>query len=206
MGKKVLVVDLDGTLYSKNTFHEFLKYLLGYYLKDFRIFKFKFLLVFIKLRILRFISHAKLKYWVLDLIKNEDINYLDFISKLAKHKNELEEISDTSFDIKILATAAPSCYATHIAKTQGFDVCLATNIPKSGFSPGFENIREQKKENLINYFKKRNLKSVDVFITDHMDDAPIIKIATKSVIINPNTKFYNWLKENLINFEARKTN
>jgi hypothetical protein len=39
-----------------------------------------------------------------------------------------------------------------------------------------------------------------------MDDAPIIKIATKSVIINPNTKFSNWLKENLINFEARKTN
>ena len=83
---------------------------------------------------------------------------------------------------------------------------IATNIPKSGFSPDFENLREQKKKNLINYFKKSNLKSVDVFITDHMDDAPIIKIATKSVIINPNTKFSNWLKENLINFEARKIN
>ena len=206
MDKKVLVVDLDGTLYSKNTFHEFLKYLLGYYFKDFRIFKFKLLLVFIKLRIFRFVSHARLKYWVLGLIKNEDIDYLDFISKLAKHKNELEEISDSSFDIKILATAAPSCYAEYIAKAEGFDVCLATNFPKNGFSSDFENLRERKKENLLHYFKKNNLKSVDVFITDHMDDAPIIKIATKTVIINPNTKFYNWLKENLINFEAQKIN
>jgi phosphoserine phosphatase len=142
---------------------------------------------------------------ILGLIKNEDIDYTDFISKLSKHKNELKEISDASFDIKILATAAPSCYAIHIAKAEGFDVCIATDIPENGFTPDFENLRDRKKENLLNYFKKNNLKSVDVFITDHIDDVPIIKIAKKNIIINPNTKFSNWLKENLINFEVRKT-
>ena len=205
MDKRVLVVDLDGTLYDVNTFHEFLKYLLRYYFNDFRMFKFNILLFFIKLRLFRMISHSRLKYKVLELIKNEDIDYQDFILKLSKHKNEIEEIADSSFDVKILATAAPSCYAKYIAKTEGFDECLATDFPEDGFSTDFENLRERKKENLLDYFKKNNLKSVDVFITDHIDDLPIIKIAKKNIIINPNQKFSNWLKENLINFEVRKT-
>ncbi|GGI58133.1 haloacid dehalogenase-like hydrolase [Winogradskyella haliclonae] len=205
MDKKVLVVDLDGTLYNANTFHEFLKYLLSYYFNDFRMFKFNILLFFIKLRLFRIISHSRLKYKALKLIKNEDIDYQDFISKLSKHKNKIEEVTDASFDVKILASAAPSCYANLIAKTEGFDTCLATDFPEYGFSSDFENLSERKKENLLSYFEKNNLKSVDVFITDHVDDAPIIKIAKKTVIINPNTKFSNWLKENLINFEVRKT-
>ncbi|RZN82181.1 MAG: hypothetical protein EVB11_09325 [Winogradskyella sp.] len=205
MDKKVLVVDLDGTLYNSNTFHEFLKYLLSYYLNDFRMFRFNTLLFFIKLRMVRLVSHARLKYLTLRMIENEDIDFQNFISKLSKYKNELEEMSDSSFDVKILATAAPSCYADWIAKTEGFDVCLATDFPEHGFSADFENLRERKKENLLSYFEKNNLKSVDVFITDHIDDAPIIKMAKKNIIVNPNAKFSNWLKENLINFEVRKT-
>ncbi|WP_299114891.1 HAD family hydrolase [uncultured Winogradskyella sp.] len=205
MDKKVLVVDLDGTLYNTNTFHEFLKYLLSYYFNDFRMFKFNILLFFIKLRLFRMISHSRLKYKVLGLIKNEDIDYQDFVSKLLKHKNKIEEVADSSFDVKILATAAPSCYANWIAKAEGFDVCLATDFPEYGFTTDYENLSERKKENLLGYFEKNNFESVDVFITDHMDDAPIIKIAKKNIIINPNHKLSNWLKENLINFEVRKT-
>ncbi|ARV09029.1 hypothetical protein BTO05_05030 [Winogradskyella sp. PC-19] len=205
MTKKVLVVDLDGTLYDRNTFHEFLFFLVKYFFIRVAIFRFLPLIIVIMQRLFNLISHAKMKYRVLLIIRNLDIDYTDFISKLSKHKNELKEISDTSFDIKILATAAPSCYATHIAKTEGFDVCLATDIPENGFTSDFENLRDRKKENLLDYFKKNNLKSVDVFITDHIDDVPIIKIAKKNIIINPNTKFSNWLKENLINFEVRKT-
>ena len=205
MTKKVLVVDLDGTLYDRNTFHEFLFFLVKYFFIRVAIFRFLPLIIVIMQRLFNLISHAKMKYRVLLIIRNLDIDYTDFISKLSKHKNELKEISDTSFDIKILATAAPSCYATHIAKAEGFDACLATDIPENGFTPDFENLRDRKKENLLDYFKKNNLKSVDVFITDHIDDVPIIKIAKKNIIINPNTKFSNWLKENLINFEVRKT-
>ena len=117
---------------------------------------------------------------------------------------EFEEVSDSSFDIKILATAAPSCYAALIAKDFEFDVCLATDFPENGFSPDFENLREQKKKNLLKYLESKAITSVDVFITDHIDDASITQLATKNIIINPDIKFSNWLKENLVNFEVRK--
>ncbi|RZN80622.1 MAG: hypothetical protein EVB12_04160, partial [Winogradskyella sp.] len=143
MTKKVLVVDLDGTLYDRNTFHEFLFFLVKYFFIRVAIFRFLPLIIVIMQRLFNLISHAKMKYRVLLIIRNLDIDYTDFISKLSKHKNELKEISDTSFDIKILATAAPSCYATHIAKTEGFDVCLATDIPENGFTSDFENLRDR---------------------------------------------------------------
>ncbi|SHH34695.1 haloacid dehalogenase-like hydrolase [Winogradskyella jejuensis] len=204
MNKKVLVVDLDGTLYNTNTFHEFLKFLLSFYFNDFRLFKLKYLIVLMKLRFLRLISHARLKYEVLKLIRNEAVDFEAFVSELSEYRNEFEEVSDASFDIKILATAAPSCYAELIAKHSGFDVCLATDFPENGFSPDFENLREQKKNNLLKYLESKAVTSVDVFITDHIDDASITQLATKNIIINPDVKFSNWLKENLVNFETRK--
>ncbi|RNC86779.1 MAG: hypothetical protein ED556_04985 [Winogradskyella sp.] len=205
MDKKVLVVDLDGTLYNCNTFHEFLKYVLSYYFKDFRLLKFKILLFFIKLRLFRIISHSRLKYQVLKLIKNDDINVKDFISKLSKYKNVIEEVSDSSFNVKILATAAPNCYANEIAKVEGFDVCFATGYPESGYYEEFENLGEQKKNVVFKYLETNNFSDLDVFITDHIDDAPLMEMATKNILINPDTNVLRWLKKNLINFEVRKT-
>lgn len=204
MNRKVLVVDLDGTLYQCNTFHELLKYLLCLYFKDFKGLKLSLLMVLIKLRLLRIISHAKLKYHVLRLVKNDKIDFEPFIAQLSKFKNEIEEVSNNTFDIKILATAAPCYYAELIAKKNGFDTCLATQLPQNGYSSDFENLREQKKNSLIEYLKSCSLESIDVFITDHIDDASIIKMAKKNIIINPDVKFSNWLNENLVNFETRR--
>ena len=67
----------------------------------------------------------------------------------TNYKVDIKELSNPSFDIKILATAAPSCYAELIAKHLRFDVCLATDFSENGFSPDFENLQEQKKKNLL---------------------------------------------------------
>lgn len=204
MNKKVLVVDLDGTLYNRNTFHEFLFFLVKYFFIRGAIFQLLSLIIVIMQRLFWLISHAKMKYRVLLIIRNLKIDYTNFISKLEKHKNQLIEVSDSSFDIKILATAAPSCYAKIISKSHGFDHCLATDFPKNGFHPKFENLGDEKKKNLQNYIESHGIKTIDVFITDHIDDAPIVKLATKSVIISPNPEFLSWLNKNLINFEVRK--
>lgn len=204
MDKKVLVVDLDGTLYNANTFHKFLIFLLRYYLKKVKIFKLITLIVFLKFRFVRIISHARLKYQVLKLIRNEDLDIEAFVSHLEKDKNEIKEILNSEFDIKILATAAPLFYAQAIANQNNFDVCLATDFPENGFISNFENLGKEKKIRLLKYLKTNGLKIVDTFVTDHEDDIPIVKMAKHNIIINPNDEFSAWLKENLVNFEIRK--
>lgn len=138
------------------------------------------------------------------MIQNDDLDFETFVSKLETYKNDIKEVSNSGFDIKVLATAAPYSYAQVIAKQYNFDACLATNFPKNGFVSNFENLGKQKKIRLSEYLKANALQSVDTFITDHEDDIPIVKMAQKNIIISPNKKFYNWLNENLINFEIRE--
>ncbi len=203
MHKKVLVVDLDGTLYKCNTFHKFLLFLLQYFLKMRALFKLLKLLVIVAQRLFRLISHSKLKYKVLLLLQNVQIDLSPFISQLSNYKNEIEELMDTEFDIKILATAAPRFYAESIAEAEGFDVCLATKLPKDGYNKQFENLGEQKKHTLLEYLSANNLKSINVFITDHIDDAPVARIAKHNIIYNPSKAFMEWLEKNDVNFEVR---
>ncbi len=203
MDKKVLVVDLDGALYNTNTFHRFLKYLLNYYFKHFKLLKFKYLVVLLKLRFLRFISHARLKFEVLKMIENDEIDYQAFVSILSNYKNVIPEIIEADYSIKVLATAAPKYYADLIANENGFEFCLATELPKNGFNPEFENIKIQKRHSIQDFLENKGLSKVDLFITDHIDDLPTIEISEKTIIINPTAEFSNILKKNLINFEVR---
>ena len=203
MKKKVLVVDLDGTLYTINTFHHFLKFLIIYAVKNFRIvlaFKIGIVIVF---RLLKIITHAKLKYNILKIIASRrDIDYQKFVSGIQLNKRNLELLNDHSFDIKILATAAPSCYAELIAKNENLDACLGTDFPKLEFYSEFENIKETKKNSLINYLQLKGITEIDAFVTDHEDDLPILKIANRNIVVSPNNEFKQLLIKNNISFET----
>lgn len=203
MKKKVLVVDLDGTLYTINTFHHFLKFLIIYAVKNFRIvlaFKIGIVIVF---RLLKIITHARLKYNILKIIASRsDIDYQKFVSGILSNKRNIELLNDHSFDIKILATAAPSCYAEFIAKNENMDVCLGTDFPVAEFYSEFENIKETKKNSLINYLQLKGITEIDAFVTDHEDDLPILKIANRNIVVSPNNEFKQLLIKNNISFET----
>lgn len=203
MKKRVLVVDLDGTLFKINTFHYFIKFLILYSITHFKIVLFFRLGIALFSRV--FSSHAKMKYNILLLLKNRtDIDYLEFANSIAPEKRDISMLSDSSYDIKILATAAPSCYATIIAKNEGFDLCLGTDFPVSEFNEGFENVKDVKRENVIAFLKNQGIDEVDTFITDHIDDFPLIKLAKRNIVVNPNENMLTQLKQNSISFEVLK--
>lgn len=203
MKKKVLVVDLDGTLFTINTFHYFLKYLITYSVKSFKIVMILKIGIVIIFRILKITTHAKMKYNILKMLSSRsDIDYQKFVSSILLKKRNIEVLNDKSFDIKILATAAPLCYAELIAKNEKLDVCLGTNFPVSEFDSEFENIKESKKKNLINYLQHMGVTKIDTFITDHMDDMPIIKIAKRNIIVSPKNEFKEILLQNNISYET----
>lgn len=203
--KKVLVVDLDGTLYNINTFHYFIKYLLRFSLVNLNIKLFFKLLQAMFLRVLGVISHSKMKFLILNAIKhNLKLDYKAFVSNIAKYKNEIKQLEASNFDIKILATAAPSCYATIIAENEGFNTCLATNFPETSYRKDFENVREVKKQNVLSYLNSIGKNQVDTIITDHFDDLPLIKVSKHVILINPNKETQNILQQNQIFFNIAK--
>ena len=160
------------------------------------------LIGFIMFRLLRMSSHAKMKFDILKALSNKSqVDYSRFVNGISKFKRDLQ-IEKSKFDLTILATAAPNCYAEIIAKNANFDVCLATNYPNSNFNAEFENSKEIKKINLINYLAKKDIKTIDTFVTDHMDDLPIMKLSTRNMVVNPNRRLENELKRNHIDFEV----
>lgn len=188
MKKKALVVDLDRTLYSINTFHYFIKYLIHYSIKKFDIILFWKVLTSIIFRITKSISQSKMKYNILKAIKdNTEIDYLTFVQSISPFKNNINIINDDSFYIKILATAAPSCYAEIIAKNEGFNVCIATDSPKKRFNKEFENIKEVKRNNVIGYLKEIDVFQVDTFVTDHLDDISLMEVSKNNILISPDS-------------------
>jgi len=202
LNKKTLVVDLDGTLYSINTFHSFIKYLILYCVKSFNILLlFKIVLITCG-RVIKIVSHSKMKYVILKAIQNNNnIDYIKFVNSISAYKRGFSEINSNEFQIKILATAAPDCYANIIAENEHFDVCLATNFPEVNFNNVFENIKDVKKNNVIKYLQNIDIHEIDTLITDHIDDLPLMKLSRTNMIINPNSKLKSELKQHHISFE-----
>ncbi len=203
--KKVLIVDLDGTLYSINTFHYFIKYLVRFSIVTINILLLLRLVKAMILRVLGVIEHSKMKFIILKAIQNnQKINYNAFVDSIVNYKNQLPQLENSSFDIKVLATAAPSCYATIIAKNEGFTSCLATNFTETSYHQNFENVREVKKQNVLGYLKTKGVLDVHTIITDHYDDLPLIKISKQVILVNPNKETQNILLENQIFFNIAK--
>ncbi|WP_242157890.1 haloacid dehalogenase-like hydrolase [Aestuariivivens sediminis] len=190
MNKEVLVVDLDGTLYATNTFHRYIKYLFLRSVESMDLILSFQILICVFFRILRIISHSKFKYYVLLFSTNKSyINSTEFIQSINVYARDLSGLYDKTYDLRILATAAPASYSKEIAFKYKFDVCIATEMSDTEYSPAFENAKENKRENVVNFLNSRGLKTIDLLITDHSDDLALIKISKNNIIINPDEKF-----------------
>ncbi len=155
------------------------------------------------LRLFRFVTHAKMKYYVLKTTEPYKLDYSRFVESIKKHKRHIEEIYNPEFSIKILATAAPSCYANIIAKNEKFDVCLATEFPTKSYSADYENKGEVKKNNVLQYLQSIGNYQLDTFVTDHLDDLPLMNVALNNVIYNPNQFIEKELYKRDITFKSR---
>ncbi|WP_242132716.1 haloacid dehalogenase-like hydrolase [Aestuariivivens marinum] len=200
---RVLVVDLDGTLYATNTFRQFIKYVWIRSIMNVDIILSFQVLFLIIMRLIRIIGHAELKFYFLSFIANRSyIDKSDFVSSLCIYKRNIMVLQSQKYNLKVLATAAPEIYSRIIAKEQGFDVCIATKNPNSRYHKEYENSKENKKENVLSYLKTKGLDSVDLLITDHVDDLPLIKISKRNIIVNPNIRFEKMLQALEIDYKV----
>jgi len=200
MVKKVVVVDLDGTLLSTNTFHKWMIFLLKKTLKYNFIDGLKIIFFSFK-RIFKRITHKQLKFEILKI--SEQSYYSDsihtFVEELAIYINrKVLDHMETEDVISILATAAPEIYAETIAEKYHFTYCIAT--PKISQSEWYENIKEEKKKSLKKLLNKIGEREIDIVLSDHYDDIPIMNMANTVYLVNGSFETKQKLKETQINF------
>ncbi|MEC3907307.1 hypothetical protein VOI54_09785 [Tamlana sp. 2201CG12-4] len=144
-----------------------------------------------------------MKHRVLYLIKDlEYIDYKTFVSSIANKKRDISIIKEERFFIRILATGAPSCYANIIANIEKFDICISTDFPEFNFNDRFDNVKTVKRDNVLKYLRDFDVEQIDTFITDHIDDLPLMKISKQNLIVCPSEVLINQLKQNSISFEV----
>ncbi|OBQ55504.1 hypothetical protein VQ01_08595 [Tamlana sp. s12] len=144
-----------------------------------------------------------MKYSILALLQNrQDFNYTKFVESLPKNKRTDIQCLNNSNSLKILATAAPLCYAKIIAEKEGFNYCIATEFTNVPFSGDFENVSLTKKRNVLDFLEAQGLKKIDVFITDHLDDLPLIKVSNQNVVVQPYKEFLEVLNQENISFRV----
>lgn len=209
MMQKAVVVDFDGTLISCNSFELYYRYVFFYNLKHLKGRNFIRLIYWIVLRKFRVISHNKLKcFFLLNFSgMNCDESIDGFIKVLNTFLNEkvvdLLMYYKKKGDKVILSSAAPELYLIHfVDKYLDFiDCVISTKSPNKKNGEWCENIGLIKKENTFQQLSILNM-SLDVFITDHYDDLPLLKANNGSnFIVAPSRKTQIILAENSIEYE-----
>jgi len=185
--KKIIVIDLDGTFVSVNTFHKWMLFVAIYSIKKLAFFTLFKLLKISSLRAFKKINHAQMKVAILNisqtLVTDKDIKI--FVKSLDNYVHEeiLALVKSKAY-ISILATAAPEIYAKTLAEVYGFDYEISTPLTiKEAWK---ENLKEEKKKNVLLLLKRERLSlSIERLYTDHHDDLPLMKYAKLTYLINP---------------------
>ena len=100
----------------------------------------------------------------------------------------------------MLATAAPMQYAKYIQEAYHFDYVIATESTSE--KDWKENIREEKKKNLVRLFQQYHLhEQISILYTDHHDDLPLMKDANLTYLVNPSKESEQYILDANIVFE-----
>ena len=180
----ILVIDLDETLLSINSFPIFAKYfLLGKFdnlnFPQRNLLRLKAAKIFAERKVLGR-SHAQTKADLHRLwLQTSGINALEnIIAKLEQKirpnmRAVLELIAQGKIDA-ILATAATALYDEPFAKRAGFTHVLSTNLN------GSENRSEEKSRRTQEFLTKQNwVNRKKIFFTDHLEDMPFMQSSDK---------------------------
>ena len=200
MSRNIIVIDLDGTLLNVNTFHKWIIFLFKKSLVYNPIHSIG-IIYYSLLRIVKIITHTQLKFNILKISENSYYaSYIDiFVEKLNIYLNEdvikfIQKENITS----ILATAAPELYAHSIAKKYMFTYCLATL--KTSELNWYENIKEKKKKSLEDLLTEIGETDINIVLSDHYDDIPIMKMANKVYLVNGSLSTKQKLEDKKIHF------
>lgn len=194
MNTKVVVVDLDGTLSRSNTFHLFVRFLLKQAWARFALFNLFAIFFFSLLRVFKLITHKKWKHQILRIAYTQKWSVDVFIETLQPTLNQsiLEDIN--KFEHRILATAAPVFYADRLAKQYNFTHCVATDYSQD-YQRFVENFGQEKLRRVQQYLQQHSLKQIDLLMTDHIDDAPLISIAQQNWLFNADERLRDFVTQ-----------
>ena len=176
--RKIVIVDLDGTLIKGNSLHLFIRVAL----KHANCTKKMRMASWLVLRRLRIVSHRKMKFSILSLIRPTENIKRDFQFKFKeKIRPEVTKLLDTykkEGKTIILATAAPDVYIPWI--WDGKHVATKTQN-----NPHKEECRGNAKLKAINNLLQSN-ELFEAVITDHFDDIPLLKAgANRNILVEP---------------------
>ncbi|MBA1419385.1 MAG: haloacid dehalogenase-like hydrolase [Epsilonproteobacteria bacterium] len=204
MDKTLLIIDLDGTFVSVNTFHKWMKFLFLEELKRFHFISIVKILYTIFLRLIKKITHKQMKFTVLK-ISEKNINKKQiarFVDTLDTYVNQtiLKNLHHTD-NRTLLATAAPLLYAEAIKDKYQFDDVIAT--PYTTVRVWKENIKEEKKNAYLKFLQTHALHPSKVILyTDHHDDFPLMAINDFTYLVQPSERTIMAARESNIPFEV----
>lgn len=174
----ILIIDLDETLLSINSFPVWAKYFLCGKFPQLTPFQRSVLLsksaiIFAKRKLLG-INHAKTKDELQKLwVEAGDAQALENIIAALKQKirpnmQAVLELVQTQKIDAILASAAAFAYVEPLGRGVGFSHIIATKIGEE------ENRHDEKSRTVLEYIEKQGWQSrKKIFFTDHLEDAPL---------------------------------
>ena len=183
MSRRVVVCDFDGTLVRVNSFPLWVLSIAKGFLLEFRPFlsvKVVFLLVVRKLGL---VSHFDFKKNLVNLSRFLNNDYVS--SSLSRHVNDrVLDFLNSCEGTRVISSAAPLVYLEHTVDLIGAHVSHVIGSTFVG-DDFFENYSENKVESLKQVCQ--DPKDV-VVITDHYEDLPLMKIASKVYLVSPSEK------------------
>lgn len=177
MNGRAVVVDLDGTLLTVNTFHRYIAFMSRVAFGSSYFDVLAKIALAVAARGMRLIPHAEMKRMVLGAtVRHASDGLMDgFTAQLRRYADSrvltLIEKCRGESDCLVLATAAPDVYARRIAGMYGFDACIATPSDTSGQWRELSGVA--KRDAVCRWLEENSLKLATV-ITDHADDLPLM--------------------------------
>lgn len=206
MKEKGIVIDLDGTFLLINTFERYFFYVWKDAVLKFKLHRVLFMFFLLVGRKLRFYNHSYFKMKVLSVNYLKERGLQLFVNSIIKNLNP--RVYNLYIDYRnrgyytCLATAAPLLYADLIGKRFGFDaVCATPSCIGNNKEHWIENARENKLLYVKDFLDKKEV-TIDVVVTDHYDDLPLMKRSRESnFLVAPSPKTVSQLLSNKIKFE-----
>jgi len=191
--RKALAIDLDGTLVTTNTFRDYLLYCGNVALHSFRLGIVFSIVWWVMLRKLRLVSHSRMKYALLRrtatfVAQHERLDQFieQEFTRISPEACRLMEPYRNRGYLLVLCTAAPSLYAHPLSEHLGMDLCCATPLPSEVVIGQWQECVGTNKLDALRRLLLVHKAELDVVITDHHDDLPLLEANSegRNIVIN----------------------
>lgn len=201
--RKALAIDLDGTLLATNSFQDYLSFCGHAALHSMRLDIALSIVFWVALRKVRLIRHSTMKRHLLNrtatfMQQKERLDLFVEHELIAINRTVLQRMEQyrNHGHLLILTTAAPGFYAHSIAENLHIDLCCATLLPSEVVIDRWtENVGQQKVDSLQRMLQVHKAE-LDVVITDHYDDLPLLNSNEGSnFVVAPSPKTMQMLQQ-----------